>query len=208
MDGTLIDTEPSWIGAEIALAERFGVTWTHEDGLSLVGNPLEASADVLIARGIALTRREVIDALVGRVAADTAARMPWMDDAKSLLDEAVAAGVRCALVTASIGALVEGFLEAAGHVFEVVVMGDQVSRGKPDPEPYLTAAARLGVDVRECVAIEDSAAGVRAAHASGAATVAVRRHVEIPDLDGLTVVDSLAGISLADLTALVTERRD
>ena len=58
MDGTLIDSEPYWIDAEKNLAARFGVKWTDEDGLTLVGNPLDVSAQVLMERGVELTEAE------------------------------------------------------------------------------------------------------------------------------------------------------
>ena len=197
MDGTLIDTEPFWIAEEMALAARFGVEWTYDDALTLVGNPLDVSADILSARGIAMPRDEIIATLVESVAARARVSMPWMDDARTLLDACVAAGIPCALVTMSIGSLVDAFLAEAGDVFVAVVTGDQVKRGKPDPEPYLTACARLGVDPARCVAIEDSGAGVRSAYASGARTIAVRRHTAVPDLPGITIVDDLWGLTPA-----------
>lgn len=199
MDGTLIDTEPYWITAETDLADRFGIDWTYEDGISLVGNPLDVSAQVLIDRGVRLESREVTSTLVAQVSARARAHMPWMADARGLLDEIVAAGVPCALVTMSVGALVDAFLESAGNVFEVIVTGDQVDRGKPDPEAYLTAAQRLGVDPRECVAIEDSPAGMRSARDSGAVTIGVRRHVPLPSLSAASRVASLDGIGMDGL---------
>ena len=208
MDGTLIDSEPYWIDAEMRLAARFGVPWTHEDGLTLVGNTLEVSARTLIERGIDLPLGEVIDCMVTEVAQRAAESMPWLSDARALLGEVVDAGIPCALVTMSIGAQVENFLDAAGHVFDAVVTGDQVSKGKPDPEAYLTAAARLGVDPKECVAIEDSPGGVRAAHGSGAATIGVRRHVAIPEIEGVTALSTLDGLHLEDLARVLQESRD
>jgi len=207
MDGTLIDSEPYWIDAEMSLAARFGVPWSFDDGLTLVGKPLDVSASILIDRGIALSSDEVTDVLVTEVARRAALAMPWLPDARALLDEVIAAGIPCALVTMSIGALVDRFLEQSGDVFGAVVTGDQVARGKPDPEAYLAAAARLGVDPRDCVAIEDSPVGVRAALASGAATIAVRRHAEIPDLPGLTVLPSLTLTGVADLALVLASAR-
>lgn len=206
MDGTLIDSEPYWIEAEMAVAAQFGVDWTHADGLTLVGNPLDVSAQVLIQRGIPLTEAEVIDALVTAVAARVAVSMPWLADAKALLDEVTAAGIPCALVTMSVGALVDRFLERAGDVFAVVVTGDQVVRGKPDPEAYLLAASRLGVSARECVAIEDSVVGIASAHASGAVTIGVPRHTGDPGILGVTLMTSLEGVRLADLAGVWTAK--
>ena len=196
MDGTLIDTEPYWMEAEAELVRRFDVEWTYDDGLSLIGNPLDTSAQILIDRGVRLEPDEIISTMVTQVSARARAHMPWLPDARALLDELGTAGVPCALVTMSMGALVDEFLDAAGDVFTAVVTGDQVSNGKPDPEAYLTAAQRLGVDPRQCVAIEDSPAGARSAHASGAVTLAVRRHVPLPFVPGVSRLTSLDGVGL------------
>jgi beta-phosphoglucomutase-like phosphatase (HAD superfamily) len=205
MDGTLIDSEPYWIDAEMNLTARFGVRWTHEDGLTLVGNPLDVSAQVLIDRGVRLTAAEVIDELVTEVAARVESSMPWVLDARALLDEVVGAGIPCALVTMSVGSLVDRFVEQAGDVFAAVVTGDQVAKGKPDPEAYLLAAKRLGVHPAQCVAIEDSPVGIRAANASGAATIAVPRQTENPGIQGVTVFTTLEGVTLRDLGRILHE---
>ncbi len=196
MDGTLIDTEPYWMEAEADLARRFGVEWTYEDGLSLVGEPLDISAQALIDRGVRLDPDEIISTMVTQVSARERAHMPWLADSRTLLAELVEAGVPCALVTMSIGALADAFVDAADDVFAAVVTGDQVRNGKPDPEAYLMAAQRLGVDPRRCVAIEDSPAGVRSAHGSGAVTLAVRRHVPLPFVPGVSRLASLDGVGL------------
>ena len=205
MDGTLIDSEPYWIDAEMKLAAKFGVSWTHADGLTLVGNPLDVSAQVLIDRGVRLTEAEIIEALVTEVSARAEVSMPWVADARTLLTEVVDAGIPCALVTMSIGSLVDQFVEQAGDVFAAVVTGDQVARGKPDPEAYLLAAEKLGVDPTRCVAIEDSPVGIRAAHASGAATIAVPRHTKDPGIQGVTVLTTLEGVGLRDLARILCE---
>jgi beta-phosphoglucomutase-like phosphatase (HAD superfamily) len=187
------------------LTARFGVPWTQEDGLTLVGNPLDVSAQVLIGRGVRLTEAEIIDAMVTEVAARAENSMPWVPDAKVLLDEVVGAGIPCALVTMSIGSLVDRFVEQAGDVFAAVVTGDQVTKGKPDPEAYLLAAKKLGVDPARCVAIEDSPVGIRAAYASGAATIAVPRQTEVQDIQGVTVLATLECVTLRDLGRILYE---
>jgi HAD superfamily hydrolase (TIGR01509 family) len=207
MDGTLIDSEPYWIGAELALAERFGATWTYEDSLTLVGNPLDVSAEILKAAGVDLPIETIIDDLLSQVTARAREHLPWMDDSRQLLEALHSAGIPCALVTMSRGAFVEAFLDEAGHFFDTVVTGDEVSRGKPDPEAYLLAAQRLGVLATDCVAIEDSAAGVRSAHASGARTIGVIRHVDVPQIDGIARVTSLAHVTVDDVRAFAHGER-
>lgn len=206
MDGTLIDSEPYWIAAETEFAARYGVMWTHEDGLAMVGKQLSATAEALRARGVDAPESEIIAAIVAQVTAQVTARLPWQDDAKALLDEVVAAGIPCALVTMSYRVLADAMLDQLPGVFAVVVTGDEVERGKPHPDPYLIAAAQLGVDIKECVAIEDSPTGTQSAHASGAATVAVLREAPVAPLPGMSRVTTLAGIGVEGLTELVNGR--
>jgi beta-phosphoglucomutase-like phosphatase (HAD superfamily) len=88
--------------------------------------------------------------------------------------------------------------------FDTLVTGDQVSRGKPHPEPYLTAAARLGVDPSRCVAIEDSPTGVASAEAAGCVVLAVQNQVPLAAVPGRTVLHDLAAVTVADLVSLVS----
>ncbi|WP_028047814.1 HAD family phosphatase [Cellulomonas sp. URHE0023] len=198
MDGTLIDTEPFWIAAETELVEAHGGVWTHEDGLAMVGNPMIVSAKALAARGVDLPYDEIVDFLNLRVAAAVAAGIPWQPGAHELLVALHAAGVPMALVTSSFAVLAEPFAAAVG-LFDVVVSGDEVSRPKPDPEPYLLAARRLGVDIATCVAVEDSRSGIASAVSSGARTVAIEVHHRVEHREGLSRVASLEVVSLDDL---------
>jgi sugar-phosphatase len=69
-----------------------------------------------------------------------------------------------------------------------VVSADDVAHGKPDPDPYLTAAARLGIDSRDCVVIEDSPAGIAAGLAAGCRVIALRTTYGDDALTGAEVV--------------------
>jgi HAD superfamily hydrolase (TIGR01509 family) len=204
MDGTLIDTEPFWIAAETELVEAHGGTWTHQDGLSLVGNPMSVSAGVLRSRGVDLTDEEIIDFLNERVGRGVAERAPWQPGAYELLVELHGAGVPLALVTSSFRVLAEPFARAVG-LFDVVVAGDDVRAPKPDPEPYLTAAARLGIDAGACVAVEDSPSGLASAVAAGAHVVAVQVMVPVVRTD-VTRVSSLVDLGLDELREVAAGR--
>ena len=205
MDGTLIDTEPYWIGAEIALCAAHGASWTHEDGLGLVGKPLVTSAEVLRDRGVDLPIPAIIDALLDEVIARVREHVPWQEDARQLLLRARGAGVPCALVTMSYRSLADAFIGAAG-AFDAVVTGEFVVNGKPHPEPYLTAAADLGVPIERCLAIEDSPSGIRSARASGARTVAVRRLTPLDPLPGVSRVRSLDSLTDDAIGAIMRGR--
>ncbi|MGN6326153.1 HAD family hydrolase [Pseudolysinimonas sp.] len=206
MDGTLVDSEPYWMRAETELVESFGGTWTHDDALTLVGNALEVSALVLRSRGVDLEVAEIIGALTDRVMEQLRDAVPWRPGAQELLAAVRGAGIPTALVTMSWRRMALAIGEATGAAFDVVIAGDEVERGKPDPEAYLRAAAALDVDIADCVAVEDSEVGVAAAAASGATTVAVPSHVPLPASPAYTLWDTLAGRSVADLAALHAAR--
>ena len=201
MDGTLIDTEPHWMAAETELVEAHGGVWTHQDGLSLVGNPMMVSAQVLQDRGVDLPLEEIVDFLNRQVAAAVAAEMPWQPGALQVLTDLHDAGVPLALVTSSFRILAEPFATAVG-LFDVVVTGDEVAHPKPDPEPYLTAARLLGVEVADCVAVEDSRAGIASAIASGAHAVAIEVMQRVAARPGLTRIASLSDLTLPTLARI------
>ena len=202
MDGTLIDSEPYWIAAETELVAAHGGVWTHQDGLSLVGNPMMVSAAVLRDRGVDLPLEEIVDFLNQRVAAAVAAGIPWQPGAQQVLADLREAGVPMALVTSSFRMLAEPFAAAAG-VFDAVVSGDDVERAKPDPEPYLTAARLLGVDIADCVAVEDSVAGIASAAASGAHAVAIEVMQPVAARPGLSRIASLTDLTIPTFGRIV-----
>jgi HAD superfamily hydrolase (TIGR01509 family) len=212
MDGTIVDTEPYWIAAEHALVEAHGGSWSHEQAMQLVGQSLTFSAGLLQQAGVDLEIREIIDTLTAEVVASVRQRVPWRPGARELLENLHLASVRCALVTMSEGPLAREVVASLPRpYFEVVVTGDTVAQGKPHPEAYLKAVELLqeadpDLAIHHCVALEDSEPGVAAAVASGAATVAIPHIVPLPEDDGYTLWESLAGRSLADLEDLVVAR--
>jgi HAD superfamily hydrolase (TIGR01509 family) len=204
MDGTLVDTEPYWIAAEYALVAEHGGRWTDEDARALVGNPLPVSALYLQrSGGVDLPVETIVERLLDHVVADVRRHLPWRPGAQELLGALRAADVPCALVTMSYARLTDAVVSALEPgAFGAVVPGDQVRHGKPHPEPYLTAARRLGVAPQDCVAIEDSRTGAASAHAAGAAVVAVPHVVPVPPGPGIVVVDTLEGLSPDGLARL------
>jgi HAD superfamily hydrolase (TIGR01509 family) len=204
MDGTLVDTEPYWIAAELDLVERHGGSWTHEQALGLVGQDLMFSAEVLRREaGVPLAPRAIVDALLETVVARVRREIPWRPGARELVAELGRARIPTALVTMSWSSLAEAVLAGLpGPGLDTVVTGDMVVRGKPHPEPYLTAAARLEADPVRCVAIEDSPAGAASAEAAGCLVVVVPHHVEVEDGPRRVFLPSLAGVDSRALAAL------
>lgn len=192
MDGTLIDSEPYWQASEYALVESGGGTWTHEDVLALVGSDLVDAAHVLIAAGAPLSPEGVVEYLIERVSTEIRANVPWREHSAQTLAMVRGLGIRCALVTSSHGPVAQAFIDAVEPgTFEVVVTGDMVERGKPNPDPYLLAAKTLGVEVTECIAVEDSRTGIKAAMSSGARTVGIEAILPVEAQPGLSRISSL-----------------
>ena len=202
LDGTLVDTEVLWREEEAALVAERGGTWTFEDGLALVGTALPVYASALQAAGVDLPADEIIARLSTRIIARQSESARWQPGARELVAALRAAGVPQALVTSSYRNLTGPAVRDADGAFAVVVPGDEVSHAKPDPEPYLLAASRLGVAPERCVVIEDSRVGVTAGLASGAHVLAVESEVELPDDHRLSVADSLLTVRLDDLARI------
>ncbi|WP_312856230.1 HAD family hydrolase [Nocardioides pelophilus] len=205
MDGTLVDTEPYWMATEVELAEEYGATWTTADAQHLVGNSLISSGHYIRERtGIPLSAEQIVERLLDGVVARVQHAVPWCPGARELLLALKDAGVPCGLVTMSYQRFVAPILEhLPPETFRVVVTGDQVDNGKPHPEPYLTAAAALGVEPEDCVAIEDSPTGATSAAAANCRVLVVPNHVAVPSGPRRVFRESLVGVTPAELAALL-----
>ena len=201
MDGTLIDTEPAWIDAEYALADKYGGTWSREHALNLVGNDLiESGRYIREHRGIDVEPSVIVEELLDGVINAVVKEVPWRPGAVELLADLRAHDVPCALVTMSYRRFVAPVIEALpAGTFRSVITGDAVSHGKPHPEPYLKAAAQLRLPAEECLAIEDSNTGARSAETAGCRVLVVPNHVPVLPGERRSFVDSLAGLDTAAL---------
>ena len=209
MDGTIVDTEPYWILAEIELVTSFGGTWTHADGLSLVGNGLPLTASKLREKGVDLPVPDIIEHLTTRVLEQLEIAIPWRPGALELLTELAAAGTPQALVTMSFERMAVRVAELIpGQPLSHIVAGDHVTDAKPHPEAYRLGASRLGVDVTHCVAIEDSPSGLGSAHSAGTVAIGVRHIVELTDDMGFAILPTLAGVTAEDIFELYTHAQE
>ncbi|WP_370893106.1 HAD family hydrolase [Janibacter sp. GXQ6167] len=209
MDGTLVDTEPYWITAEHELVSAWGGSWTDELAHQCVGNDLIVTGEIIVANSpVELSPHEVVDHLLARVLEQIAIEVPWRPGARALLADAVAKGVPNALVTMSWRSLAEAVVAALEtDTFDAVITGDEVSHGKPHPEPYLAATRALGVTAGGSVALEDSPTGVRSATAAGVPTIAIPHVVPVPVIAGAVQVPTLVGLGVADLVDLAATAR-
>ena len=150
--------------------------------------------------GIDVTPERIVDELLDSVIEQVEREVPWREGARELLASLRAAGVPCALVTMSYARFVKPILASLPpDTFAAVVTGDVVDRGKPHPEPYLTAARDLDVLAADCLAIEDSSTGTTSAVAAGCRVLVVPLHVEVPAGPGRIFTDSLVGLGAESL---------
>lgn len=205
-DGTLVDSEPIWMRAQYELIPAWGGEWDDHHAHQLVGNSLLTSGEYIV--GVVgrddLTPEHVVEQLVQRVvAALRRGEVVWRPGARELLTDLAAAGIPCALVSASYRVLLEAVLETLpAGTFATVVAGDEVENGKPHPEPYLTACQRLGVAPEDTVVLEDSIPGCESGNASGAVVLGVRNMVDLPARPGRVLLESLDGVGVAELSEL------
>ena len=206
LDGTLVDTEPAWLAAEYQLVESFGGSWSTTHAQAIVGNALlDSAAYIRTHGGVELPLPEIVDRLLVEVEAAVRREIAWRPGVRRLLADLRSAGVPCAMVTMSYESLARSVAsQLPPGTFDTVVTGDQVRRGKPDPEPYLTAAERLGVQPSRCVAIEDSPTRVASAEAAGCVVLAVQNQVPLAAAPGRTVLEDLSTVTVADLVSLVS----
>jgi HAD superfamily hydrolase (TIGR01509 family) len=208
MDGTLVDTEPYWMQAETELVGEFGGRWTHDDALTLVGSGLWESAKVFQQHGVQLDADTIVTTLTQRVQHQLQVQgVPWRPGAKELLSDVRDHGVKTALVTMSVLGMAEQVVSSIPFpAFDILITGDRVERPKPFPDAYLDAARILGVDPRDCVAIEDSMNGLASAVAAGTVAIGVPHMIPLPASDEHTLWPTLEGRGFADLVELFEER--
>jgi HAD superfamily hydrolase (TIGR01509 family) len=212
MDGTLVDSEKLWdIGLQ-ELYRRHGRELSDEVRATTIGGSSEVVMQIVYADlglepdpvDIARTADWLHD-YVGEL---FETGLPWCAGAREMLDELAADGVTMALVTNTRRALTEKALNSIGrHYFTVTVCGDEVPAGKPSPDPYLRAAALLGLDPEHCLAIEDSVTGTTAAEAAGCAVLVIPNEIEVPAGPRRRQAKSLAELGVTQLRQVHTDLR-
>jgi HAD superfamily hydrolase (TIGR01509 family) len=182
-DGTLVDSEPLSERAWALALARHGYTLAPEDLAGAQGLPFAAVHALMAKR----TRLPELEAFWREYAAEL---LPLLETELEPFADAVATarelhrrGVPLAVASSSRRERLDRTLARAGldTLFAVSVAGDEIARGKPAPDMFLEAAARLGTSPEECVVIEDSAPGVAAGLAAGMITVGVLRDGVAPD---------------------------
>lgn len=202
MDGLLLDTERIALEVFETVCRAHGFDVDRDVYLRCIGSTETATREIFrAALGSAFPYDAISrDWFAGYQARVSSRPVPVKAGAVELLEQSGRLGLPVALATSTRTQLARHKLELAGlaDYFDIVIGGDAVSRGKPDPEPYLTASRALGHVPTACWAIEDSDNGVRSAHAAGMFVV------QVPDLVpasaslrslGHTVVDDLHAVA-------------
>ncbi len=175
MDGVLMDSEACWFESRIEFAERFGKIWTMDDQRVAMGRSTIEWAEVMRERlSLDLTLDQIMEEVITLVMDRLGERLPVLPGALEAV-KLTATRYPIALASGSPTRVIDHVLNITGlhKVFQAVVYGDDMTRGKPDPEIWLTAADKLGVDVTLCAGIEDSGNGIRSLRAAGVYTIAV-----------------------------------
>jgi HAD superfamily hydrolase (TIGR01509 family) len=201
LDGVLVDSEHVWDEVREELARERGGRWHDRAQSDMMGmSSLEWSRYMHDVIGLADSPAEINDEVVRRLLARYDERLPLLDGAAAAAQR-LAGSYRLAVASSSNRPVIDAVLDGSGlaPLFEVTVSSEEVPRGKPAPDVFLEAARRLGVDPADCAVIEDSANGLRAAHAAGMRVVAIPNRRYPPADDALALADVVLR-SLEELT--------
>ncbi|MGW2832885.1 HAD-IA family hydrolase [Streptomyces sp. NPDC001286] len=196
-DGTLVSSLASVDRCWTRWAREYGLTAEEFGRVELHGRTAVAIAADLLPAGVVPEAVARIEQLEVEDVPDGGVRLlPGTADFLASLP-----ADRWAVVTSATRRLAEARLDAVGILPKTLIAADDITRGKPDPEPYLLAARQLGVDPADCVVFEDAPAGLAAGRAAGMTTVALTTTHQAHELDADLVVKDLSALS-----ALVTDR--
>lgn len=191
MDGVLISSEEVWDEVREGLAREVGAPWPADAHRAMMGmNTGEWTAYMRDAVGVPWPAPEIGREVERRLVARYRAGLPLIPGAAEAVRR-LAERVPLGLASSSTRGLIDAVLDAAGLAgrFAVTVSSEEVARGKPAPDVYLLALERLGVAPSAAAAVEDSAAGIRAAAAAGMCVVAVPNPHYPPAPDALALAD-------------------
>lgn len=186
MDGTLIASEALYREAWQRAAVEIGVVLEPRDYDRLMGlNRTDTTRQLHELFRSVLTAERFIASSEAHYDEIVAANGHTIRDGiQDLIDRLRSRGIALAVATSTHRSLAEETLEAVGlrHYFSVLATGDEVARGKPDPEIYLRATAQLNLPPASCVAFEDSVAGATSASTAGLTVVLIPELTFIADV--------------------------
>jgi HAD superfamily hydrolase (TIGR01509 family) len=203
MDGVLVDSESVWGEIRERFTEEKGGSWRDDAQREMMGmSSTEWSRYMRDELEVPMDADQISAEVADRVADHYREELPVLPGAVEAV-RALADGWPLAVASSANKRLIDLVLELAGltEAFAATVSSEEVERGKPEPDVYLEAAERLGVDPGDCVGVEDSASGIRAADAAGMLVVAIPNRDFPPDRESL----ELAAETLDSLDELTPE---
>lgn len=206
-DGTLVDTEPLWAQGKEQLAARHGGEWTQADTDATLGKPIAKTVERLSELGVPGDLEQVFQEFYTVLEKILEENPPgFIAGVEPLLKDLAEAGIPAAIVTNATTDVAKYTASIApDNLFQVIIGDQEVAAGvkpKPDPDAYLQAAKRLGVEPQDCVVIEDSPSGAQSGVAAGIITVAVPGEQEIPPQPGVVHVPNHSELTLDFLRML------
>ena len=205
LDGVLMDSEPMWDRARQRVVEEQGGRWAEDATSTMQGmSSREWSRYMHEVLGVRGDETRTVELVVGHLLEQYEASLPLLPGAREAVLR-MGANWPLGLASSSNRVVIDRVLDLARltSAFAVVVSSEEVPRGKPAPDVYLDATRRLGCLPTGCVAVEDSANGIRAAASAGLAVVAVpdRRWPPPPDVLSRAAL-VLTGLDQLTLTAV------
>jgi HAD superfamily hydrolase (TIGR01509 family) len=193
LDGVVLETEELWDEVREGLARERGGRWSERAQADMMGmSSTEWSRYMHEVVGVAEPPEEINREVVRRMLDRYATRLPLIEGAAEAVAR-IAARWPLGLASSSNRELIDRALEVSGLApyFRATVSSEEVASGKPAPDVYLEAARRLDVEPSRCAAVEDSANGIRSAHAAGMRVVAIPNASFPPPPDTLALADAV-----------------
>lgn len=191
LDGVLLDSEAAWVKVKKEFTEETGGHWKEQAQWDMLGmSSIEWSRYMHDELGVPVPPEQISSAVADRLAQQYREQLPLLPGALEAV-RSLARQWPLGLASSSNRNVIDLVLQKAGlaDAFEVTVSSEEVSAGKPAPDVYLEAAKRLGIEPAECAAIEDSANGIRSAHAAEMAVIAIPNRDFPPDPEALALAD-------------------
>ncbi len=206
MDGVIIASEKLWDDAREALVKETGGRWGAGAQRAMMGMAShEWSAYVRDELEVPMTAEAINEEVVARLLKSYDEHLPLIPGAVELVTSA-AESWPLALASSSNREIIDEVLRLSGidDYFAAAVSSEEVGRGKPAPDVFVFAAEKLSVDPSDCVVIEDSGNGIRAAVAAGMSVVAVPNEDFPPEPEALELADVVVG-TVAEITSETIE---
>jgi HAD superfamily hydrolase (TIGR01509 family) len=207
LDGVIVDSEQVWAAVREQLVADWGGVDRPEAQRAMMGmSSPEWTRYMHEQLGLSQPPEEIGAEVLRRMLERYRDELPLIDGAVEVV-RTLAARLPLAVASSSNRPLIDAVLETAGiaSCFAVTVSSEEVRRGKPAPDVYLEAARRLGIEPGRCAAVEDSASGIRAAHAAGMTVVAYPNAHYPPEAEALDLADVVVA-ELAEIVEVVGAR--